>query len=377
MDPISSATSRSSRTSTTASRRSPTGSSSSPARCRRARWKRRCSTRWISSASAASPSRRIRSGCNYTVERRRAVRAQPDRHAGARRLLVRGHAVAGRLRGRAAAGGRLAGRRGADAGQRLSGGREQPRDHPGHQQDRSARRAARRGAPPDRGHHRPRRRRARCWPAPRWAPASPEILEAIVERLPPPGRRSRRAAQGADLRLLVRPLPRRRHRRPRDRRHAAAGHEDPADGGRAGLRVEQVGIFTPKAVAVEELGVGEVGFLVANIKKISDAKIGDTITESRAPDARAVSRLQGAEADGVRRALSGRRARVSGAARRAREAAAERRVVLLRARDVGRRSASGSAAGFSACCTWRSSRSGSSASSTWTWSRRRRACCTG
>src|SRR5207248_10313336 len=48
---------------------------------------------------------------------------------------------------------------------------------------------------------------------------------------------------------------------------------------------EQVGIFTPKAVVIDELGVGEVGFLVANIKKISDAKIGDTITESARPTA--------------------------------------------------------------------------------------------
>ena len=48
--------------------------------------------------------------------------------------------------------------------------------------------------------------------------------------------------------------------------------------------VEQLGIFTPKAVPVDELGVGEVGFLVANIKKISDAKIGDTITETARPD---------------------------------------------------------------------------------------------
>src|SRR5581483_7872743 len=46
---------------------------------------------------------------------------------------------------------------------------------------------------------------------------------------------------------------------------------------------EQLGIFTPKAVPVEELGVGEVGFLVANIKKISDARIGDTITEASRP----------------------------------------------------------------------------------------------
>src|SRR6187551_3718894 len=44
--------------------------------------------------------------------------------------------------------------------------------------------------------------------------------------------------------------------------------------------VEQLGIFTPKAVPIDRLGVGEVGFLVANVKKISDAKIGDTITET-------------------------------------------------------------------------------------------------
>src|SRR5689334_4278830 len=45
----------------------------------------------------------------------------------------------------------------------------------------------------------------------------------------------------------------------------------------------QVGIFTPKAIEINELGAGEVGFLVANIKKISDAKIGDTITELGRP----------------------------------------------------------------------------------------------
>src|SRR4030081_3585552 len=60
----------------------------------------------------------------------------------------------------------------------------------------------------------------------------PALLEATAARPPPPAasRRSRRAAQGADLRFLVRPLSRRRHRRARDRRRAAARHEDPADG---------------------------------------------------------------------------------------------------------------------------------------------------
>jgi GTP-binding protein LepA len=47
--------------------------------------------------------------------------------------------------------------------------------------------------------------------------------------------------------------------------------------------VEQVGIFTPKPAQVDELGVGEVGFLVAGIKRVADAKIGDTITETNRP----------------------------------------------------------------------------------------------
>ena len=95
----------------------------------------------------------------YTADDGAGLRPQPDRHARARRLLLRGHPLAGRLRRRAAAGRRVAGRRGADARQRLPGGREQPRDHPGHQQDRPARRAAGRGEAADRGDRRARRER--------------------------------------------------------------------------------------------------------------------------------------------------------------------------------------------------------------------------
>jgi len=45
--------------------------------------------------------------------------------------------------------------------------------------------------------------------------------------------------------------------------------------------VEQVGVFTPKRVVLDELGPGDVGFVVANIKAVKDCKIGDTITEDR------------------------------------------------------------------------------------------------
>jgi GTP-binding protein LepA len=51
--------------------------------------------------------------------------------------------------------------------------------------------------------------------------------------------------------------------------------------------VEQVGVFLPKPLVVEELTAGEVGFIVAGIKKVDDAKIGDTVTEAARPAAQA------------------------------------------------------------------------------------------
>ena len=45
--------------------------------------------------------------------------------------------------------------------------------------------------------------------------------------------------------------------------------------------VEQIGVFTPKKVAVERLGPGEVGFITAQIKQVADTQVGDTITDER------------------------------------------------------------------------------------------------
>ncbi len=47
--------------------------------------------------------------------------------------------------------------------------------------------------------------------------------------------------------------------------------------------VEQVGVITPKFVEVDELSVGEVGFVIAGIKRVADTKIGDTVTEDARP----------------------------------------------------------------------------------------------
>lgn len=42
--------------------------------------------------------------------------------------------------------------------------------------------------------------------------------------------------------------------------------------------VTEVGVFTPRSVPVDELSAGDVGYLCASIKKVSDTKVGDTIT---------------------------------------------------------------------------------------------------
>ncbi len=49
--------------------------------------------------------------------------------------------------------------------------------------------------------------------------------------------------------------------------------------------VESLGFQSPKPIPCEELSAGEVGFLFANIKTVSDAKIGDTITDDQNPAA--------------------------------------------------------------------------------------------
>jgi GTP-binding protein LepA len=110
-----------------------------------------------------------------------------------------------------------------------------------------------------------------------------EILEAIVARLPPPAGRS-----DAPLKALI-------FDSWYDAYRGVVIVIRVIDGViRKGMRIrfmaekqdydaEQLGFFTPKAVPADELGVGEVGFLVANVKKISDAKIGDTVTEVARP----------------------------------------------------------------------------------------------
>ncbi|MEM6780244.1 MAG: translation elongation factor 4 [Pseudomonadota bacterium] len=45
--------------------------------------------------------------------------------------------------------------------------------------------------------------------------------------------------------------------------------------------IDRVGMFTPKHVLLDELGPGEMGFITASIKDISETKVGDTITDEK------------------------------------------------------------------------------------------------
>ncbi len=49
--------------------------------------------------------------------------------------------------------------------------------------------------------------------------------------------------------------------------------------------VEQVGVFTPKSRAREQLSAGDVGFVISGIKELRDAHVGDTVTHVSKPAA--------------------------------------------------------------------------------------------
>jgi GTP-binding protein LepA len=51
------------------------------------------------------------------------------------------------------------------------------------------------------------------------------------------------------------------------------------------FEVQQVGVFSPQMVQVDELATGQVGFLTAGIKRVADSRIGETITDAANPTA--------------------------------------------------------------------------------------------
>ena len=114
------------------------------------------------------------------------------------------------------------------------------------------------------------------------------VLEALVTRLPPPtGDVSAPVKallvdswydQYLGVVILVR-IKDGRLRRGQKIRMMSTG---------AAYFIEQVGVFTPKMVPVDDLGPGEMGFITAAIKTVADCNVGDTITDDRAPASEAL-----------------------------------------------------------------------------------------
>jgi len=112
-----------------------------------------------------------------------------------------------------------------------------------------------------------------------------DVLEAIVQRIPAPT-----GDPGAPLKALV-------FDSFYDSYQGVVVYIRLIDGRvRAGQRVlfmsngkfyevQQVGVFSPDMRPVDELAAGQVGYLTASIKRVADAKIGETITDALRPTA--------------------------------------------------------------------------------------------
>jgi len=105
-----------------------------------------------------------------------------------------------------------------------------------------------------------------------------DVLEAVIARIPPPQGDPDAPLQAliidswfdnyVGVVTLVRVMQGRL--KPRDRILLMATG--------ASYTCEQVGVFTPKSVARDELSAGDVGFVVAGIKELKAARVGDTVT---------------------------------------------------------------------------------------------------
>lgn len=110
-----------------------------------------------------------------------------------------------------------------------------------------------------------------------------EILEAVVNRVPPP-----EGDKDAPLKALI-------YDSNYDSYRGAIAYIRIVDGVlRANSRIRmmhngksfdvtEIGVHNPRETKVEMLSPGEVGYLAASVKQVSDTRVGDTITDDRNP----------------------------------------------------------------------------------------------
>ncbi|MEN6401042.1 MAG: translation elongation factor 4 [Armatimonadia bacterium] len=114
----------------------------------------------------------------------------------------------------------------------------------------------------------------------------PELLEAIVQRVPPP-----KGDPNGPLKALIFDSKFDPHRGAYAYMRVFEGSVKPGDeitmmASGNSFTVTDVGVFSPQMQAVEELKAGQVGYLAAGIKTVADCRVGDTITstKNRAPE---------------------------------------------------------------------------------------------
>jgi GTP-binding protein LepA len=112
-----------------------------------------------------------------------------------------------------------------------------------------------------------------------------EILEAVVQRVPPPSGNEKAPAKGLIIDswfdnyqgviVLARIF---------EGRFSPGQKIALMSTGRT-FEIQKVGVFSPHPKEVDSLGPGEVGFVIANIKDVMETKVGDTITDAKSPAA--------------------------------------------------------------------------------------------
>jgi len=110
-----------------------------------------------------------------------------------------------------------------------------------------------------------------------------EILKAIVDKIPAPSGDS-----GAPLKALIFDAEYDKYRGVIVHARIFEGTVRPGDkimmfSSGETFEVTEVGIFTPELIPADSLSAGEVGYIIAGIKEVSSARIGDTITSADNP----------------------------------------------------------------------------------------------
>ncbi len=113
-----------------------------------------------------------------------------------------------------------------------------------------------------------------------------DVLEAVVKRIPPPS-----GDPGGPLKALVFDSWFDNYQGVTVLARVGDGAIEPGMkvrmmGSGNVFEIQEVGIFTPKRVKAERLATGEVGYVVAGIKRLGDTRIGDTITDASRPTAK-------------------------------------------------------------------------------------------